>query len=167
MKIELRNIQHISKMSEETACFTATLYIDGAKAGRVSNRGHGGCNEYDDNTAEDRLNEYAKTLPPKEFKSYGTRTHQKIKLDMNADLIVGDLLDEWLLERDFVKAMKAKLLYTKTGEPVVYEIRVRPEQMTAAMNDHAWLRMQIPQADKILNIMPKVEALALYRAATQ
>ena len=41
MKITLKNVKHYESMSEETDCFEASLYVDGKKVGRVSNRGTG------------------------------------------------------------------------------------------------------------------------------
>jgi hypothetical protein len=46
MKIELKNIKVQERLSEETTCFSATIYVDGKKAGEVLNRGCGGCNDY-------------------------------------------------------------------------------------------------------------------------
>jgi hypothetical protein len=43
MKITLKNFKHLARLSEETLCFTATVCIDGDKAGFASNHGHGGC----------------------------------------------------------------------------------------------------------------------------
>jgi hypothetical protein len=47
-RVSLRGIRIFSALSEETECFSATLYIDDEKAGTVSNRGHGGCHDYTD-----------------------------------------------------------------------------------------------------------------------
>lgn len=46
MKIELKNVKINARLSEETTCFSATLYVNGEKAGEVTNRGHGGPNMY-------------------------------------------------------------------------------------------------------------------------
>ncbi len=46
MKIEFRNIEHYPRLSEETPCFAADLYVDGVLEAHVSNRGHGGSNDY-------------------------------------------------------------------------------------------------------------------------
>lgn len=43
MKITLKNFKHLARLSQETLCFTATVCIDGEKAGFASNHGHGGC----------------------------------------------------------------------------------------------------------------------------
>jgi hypothetical protein len=45
-KIELRAIQTSAFASEETHCYTATLYVDGLKWGSVSNEGHGGADHF-------------------------------------------------------------------------------------------------------------------------
>lgn len=46
MKLELKNLKVHRDMSEETVCFSATIYADGKKAGRVKNEGMGGSNFY-------------------------------------------------------------------------------------------------------------------------
>ena len=46
MKIEFRNIHVIERLSQETPCFTADLYVDGVLEAYVSNRGNGGGNDY-------------------------------------------------------------------------------------------------------------------------
>ena len=47
MKLTLKNVKIHNDMSEETLCFSATIYIDDKKAGHVSNRGTGGSHEFD------------------------------------------------------------------------------------------------------------------------
>lgn len=42
----LKNLKVCEWASEETTCFTATMYVDGKRVGEVSNDGHGGCNSY-------------------------------------------------------------------------------------------------------------------------
>ncbi|HAI39502.1 MAG TPA: hypothetical protein DCM40_16035 [Maribacter sp.] len=46
MKLELKNIKYFASGSQETPCYTATLYIDGKKAVYVDNNGHGGCDRH-------------------------------------------------------------------------------------------------------------------------
>lgn len=40
--IQLKNLKIIDSMSEETVCFTATVYKDGKRIGTAKNEGHGG-----------------------------------------------------------------------------------------------------------------------------
>jgi hypothetical protein len=68
MKIELRKISFNERMSEETNCFVADLYINGKKVGYCKNEGHGGCTDYRGNTKEDNVliaeaEKYFKSLP--------------------------------------------------------------------------------------------------------
>jgi hypothetical protein len=46
MNIELKNLKINTRLSEETNCFSATIYVDGKRVGEVVNRGQGGPNEY-------------------------------------------------------------------------------------------------------------------------
>lgn len=43
--ITLKNLKVNEQMSDETNCFSATIYFRGKRTGLVSNRGHGGENE--------------------------------------------------------------------------------------------------------------------------
>ena len=47
MELTLKGIKINKQLSEETDCFSATIYIDGKKAGLASNRGQGGPNDID------------------------------------------------------------------------------------------------------------------------
>ena len=46
MDIVLKNVKTHNDMSEETTCFSASIYLDGRRVGTVSNHGTGGCNDY-------------------------------------------------------------------------------------------------------------------------
>ncbi len=75
MKIELKKISFNERMSEETNCFVADLYINGKKVGYCKNDGHGGCTDYHGNTKEDNqviaeAEAYFKSLPMKKCEEY-------------------------------------------------------------------------------------------------
>ena len=63
MKIELKNVKTHADMSEETACFSASIYLEGKRIGLVRNQGCGGPNEYTwtDNTAGRKVEAWAET----------------------------------------------------------------------------------------------------------
>ena len=65
MLITLKNIKVHPDMSEETHCFSATIYVDGKKAGFVKNEGRGGCHFYDwlDGGLGQRVHDWAKGQP--------------------------------------------------------------------------------------------------------
>ncbi len=45
--VAVKNYRPVAALSHETEAFTATIYLDGVRAGRVSNEGTGGCNRYE------------------------------------------------------------------------------------------------------------------------
>jgi hypothetical protein len=75
MKIELKKISFNERMSEETNCFVADLYINGKKVGYVKNDGRGGCTDYYGDSKEANqvireAEEYFKTLPKVKCEEY-------------------------------------------------------------------------------------------------
>ena len=46
MKIEIKNLKHSPSLSEETEAYTATIWIDGKRAFRASNHGHGAADDF-------------------------------------------------------------------------------------------------------------------------
>ena len=46
MRIELKKLKVVAALSEETTCYTAEVWIDGAKAFLASNRGHGAADDF-------------------------------------------------------------------------------------------------------------------------
>lgn len=156
MEITLKNISHNERLSEETNCFSATIYIDGKKAGEASNHGHGGPTMIHPHDLEQRIDTYAKTLPPLEVE--GT------SLEMNAEMLIDDLLTAHLLRRDMLKAFRTRLLFTKAEKQGIYEVKVDAATMTKARQNPAMTAERL-KADKILNFLPENEAIALYSTA--
>lgn len=107
MKIEIKNLKINKRMSEETNCFSATLYLDGVKRGEVYNHGHGGCNIYSDRKAQDELEAYAKSLPERE--AFGTM------LPVSADWLVDDCVEDELMLKDLKSTLKNRVLVVKDG----------------------------------------------------
>ena len=67
-KITLKKISFYERMSEETNCFAADLYINGKKVGEAKNDGQGGCTNYYGNSIENnevirQAEMYFKSLP--------------------------------------------------------------------------------------------------------
>src|SRR5574343_1685729 len=60
MKLELKSIKHSEFASQETNCFSATLYVDGKRFAMVENDGHGGC---------DSIHNLDKTLTGEQFRA--------------------------------------------------------------------------------------------------
>ena len=105
MNIELKNIKIYKELSEETRCFTATLYIDGVNKGRVSNRGQGGENSYDDMTWNElkEVNIWCESnLPMFEYAG------RKMKTDL--ELHLENIMDEYENTKWFKRHTKNHIL---------------------------------------------------------
>jgi hypothetical protein len=141
MKIELKKIKHMPSMSEETECFTADLYIDGTHRGNVSNRGFGGPTDFSERAAEEELNAYGKTLPPltSELVPEG--------LEQDGELIVGELLGDYLAEQHERKLCKGKTVFRTKGTPKNAYNSVKGWDAETL----AWVRAKHPEAE-IINL---------------
>ncbi len=74
MKIELKNVKTVKRLSEETPCYVAVVYVDGKAAVDVSNRGHGGCDEQHARkgfSVADLDAYIAANMPPLDMSEYG------------------------------------------------------------------------------------------------
>lgn len=151
MKIEIRNVKHAKFASEETDCFEATVLIDGKVVGSVKNEGHGGNNFYYPREIEDTLDTHAKTLPQCQT-DYGP-------LDMSADLIIGDLFSDWLLEKDLKKTLKTKILFIRDEK--LLQIKKVQGDLSA---EHVDKYKAALKTETILNVLPFDEAFKIFVA---
>jgi len=99
MKIELKKISFNERMSDETNCFIADLYINGKRVGECNNDGRGGCTNYGGNTKEDNVliakaEKYCKALPHGE---YG---------EITLEDMINDFLETYLKAKDLQKFNK-------------------------------------------------------------
>lgn len=125
MQVTLKNLKLNTRLSEETYCFSASLYVDGKRRGDVTNRGHGGPTDFSDRNAQREVDEWGKTQPP--IESFG------MQLPLDAELIVGDLIDKEMLARDrkaVVKKLVRKL--KRPGCIVLVGITVEGQEVRAA-----------------------------------
>ncbi len=155
MNIELKNVQYAAFSSEETACYSASLYVDGKKIGVVSNDGHGGCDRFHgDQAAYAAADAWCRANLPKIV------FDGRDPLDANIETCCARLLDRWLIARDLKRDMKTKILMRDPGDGHVYSVKHRgkPEETIAGIGK------RYPGA-AILNRLPFDEALTIYREA--
>lgn len=105
MNIELRSVKLVHG-HDDSIPYVGKLYIDGKHIANCENDGWGGSDNIQPISKEarvilNRAEEYAKTLPAVE--SFG------MKLDMSLDLLIGDLLEDFLKKKDNDKLMKKTL----------------------------------------------------------
>lgn len=116
MKITLKNVKFAAFASEETTCFSATIYIDGKTTGTtVGNDGHGGCNHYHGGDAEKRLMAYAKTLPPVET-DMKNPDGTVFTYPQDADSLVDAVFNEHMKTQELKRICKGKTCFRIPGE---------------------------------------------------
>jgi hypothetical protein len=153
MKITLKSIKYAAFASEETNCYSGTLYVDGKKIGTVSNQGHGACDTFrGDWDAHKKADEWCKANLPK-WAAYGDTN---LTNETNLEMHCANLLDTFLVTTDVKRAFKTKVLFRKP-EGGIYEIKHRGQIAQTI----ASIIKQNPNAD-ILNNMTVEQAVAVY-----
>lgn len=114
MKIELKKISFNERMSEETNCFVADLYINGKLVGECKNDGHGGCTDIRGNSKESNqliadAMAYCKTLPKIKCGNH--------ELECDLELVIDELLVKHLTEKAKKKMQKLMQTAILIGKP--------------------------------------------------
>lgn len=168
MNIELKNVKHAKFASQETECFTATIYIDGVKAGEASNEGHGGSTSIYPRELEEKLNAYAKTLPVVETDMVDPHdATKKFTYEQSGDGVIDDLLNQYLTNKELTSSLKRdlkrKIVYTKQDAPGIWVTTAAKTEagLKHWLSDPAAVQAKL-KSKQILNLLPFDEALAVY-----
>ena len=112
MELTLKNVKVNKALSDETLCFSATIYADGKRAGTVHNHGQGGTNIYDwspwnlgAKVEAWALDEVILTTDPTNPEKVMFVTFEKL------DWKIGELLDEWETRQWFKTKCRSKTLF--------------------------------------------------------
>jgi hypothetical protein len=110
---ELKAIKVNERLSEETFCYSANIYVGKTKVAEVSNHGHGGCdNQYPINKEKwQELVDAVNELPDEEKEIYGTT----ITLEPTIEQLCWDQVADYLQVQDFKKSIRNKVAFY-TGE---------------------------------------------------
>lgn len=153
MQIEIRNLKHMPSLSEETNCYTADVYVDGAKTFSVSNRGHGGSTDFHPYGARfNEVNAWVKAnVAP--IMDYGDPL--EVDLELHVDLLV----EEAIALKEMRRLMKKKVLIADGAEVKTLSVKgMTVEQVLA----HPGLPKQV-KGGVVLNTLPEAEALKRFR----
>ena len=156
-RITLKNIKHAAFASQETYCYSATVYFDGKKVGEVENDGHGGC-DYEhitDKAQWSKMQDYIKTLPRI---PYGFAEGD---FAPTLEIICHDLVSQWLSAKDLKRLLSKRVVYKdKLGRTM--QTNCAPNKDVLAR----WIREVQDEAttNVVLNTMPFEKALELYAA---
>jgi hypothetical protein len=163
MKIELKNIKHSEFASHETNCYEATIYINGKREGVVSNDGQGGCDSVHPWQLAQEIDAYAKTLPPVVCEWIDPKTGEPFVLEQTHETIFGELLTDWLVDKDLKRSLKTKIIFMKEDGKIYASKTQKPAELK--------LTLSIPRlaerlsAKVVLNNLPYAEAKQIYRSS--
>lgn len=131
MKIELRKLTTNQKLSEETLCFSATLYIDGVKTADYANRGHGGGDEVHVFNKEKHAAfvAHCKSLPPIPSCVKGGDD-----LEMDEELFIAELIEKMQQSKRLKRVCKGKTLVRVDGDKQD-SWRIFAEEFTPAVRE--------------------------------
>jgi len=104
MNITIKNVKHSEFASQETHCFEATVYVDGKRAFKVSNSGHGGSDEYhglDKKTHWAATHGIITTINEELGKEIIKGEFGEVQ--NNLEVVVEELVNEWLIDRKIKK----------------------------------------------------------------
>ena len=112
MNIQLKKVK--SHMGQDSMSFTAEVWIDGELAGTALNGGSGGENTYYPWQLRVRLDEYARTLPRK---VWDAGTASEFSCDMDADLLLDDIMVQMETEKKLKRWCKTKVVFRTPAMP--------------------------------------------------
>lgn len=167
MKFELRKITHNERLSEETNCYSADLYVDGVLTAHVGNRGHGGCDEQRPAKGKshkdlEAIEAWIKANMPSETVRDMVIDGKPLVIEPSLEHVCGDLLTAHLIERDIKKALAKTVCFAVPGEGsgIRNYKGKHAEPMKAKLIEHT--RKQHPTA-VIFNELPIAEAVRLWK----
>ena len=158
--IELKNIKHFAAQSEETHCFTATLYVDGQKFALIGNHGHGGPDNID--LVKGKTWEDFKALEKRiaaTFPKWGSEFGGEDDHDCSLEILCGELINDFLEEKQFRRLLKKPTYINSEGH--IMQFKAPPKGVPMAKMIDA-IKAKRPEIS-LLNEMPEAEAFALLK----
>jgi hypothetical protein len=130
--LELRGIKYAAFASEETFCYSATLYLNGRKIAIVSNDGHGGADREhwtNGHGGEDRatVSAHFAAMPP-EITDSGLPDGTTFELQPSLETWCHARVADFLIVRDVRKACKRHVVgITSDGKEL--QFKIAPEHL--------------------------------------
>ncbi|MGD9811024.1 MAG: hypothetical protein AB7U35_06760 [Sphingobium sp.] len=127
MKIELRRVSYNAALSQETAAFTAEIWIDGALAFHARNQGTGGADFYHQvgQWTQAQVDSWLKAnRPPRSLAG-------DIVCDHDLEIEVSDLLARAVEGRRLKRLLRTNLVTIENDRILHYPLRKRPLSIVA------------------------------------
>ena len=167
--LEVKNLSHYARGSEETPCYNATVYINGKKAIEIKNEGRGGMDYQDvypemydifpDKNILKMANEWCvKTFGQESFKFMSGGKEETCTYDIDLEHYCHKVLYDWLDTKKLKQDLKKQWLFVEKGQLMGYKKRAND---TDTAFKH-FFEKNHPN-DKCLNFLPFDDALKLFK----
>lgn len=154
VNVALKNVVYSEKLSDDSNCFTASIYIDGKKVGDASDNGSGGEMRIEPRSVRDQLNEIGAKVGLRKV------DWSVDPVTIEAECIIGRLLYEWQLNKDFKKIRNGKKIrFVENGE--FFALKATPVNDAHRKTLINALLKKNPNA-KIFSELPEAEGYKLY-----
>ena len=165
-KLEVKNISHYARGSEETPCYNATVYVNGKKAVEVSNDGRGGCDRQ--HTYPKFMDEYPNINVVKELdeycvKTFGTKKYEWGEIDIDLEHWCQDKMYEYVDQKKLKRDMKTKFICINKNTNELFAYEKNTGISDSAFQDH--MDKNHPSST-CLNFLPFDQAWKLFDGAT-
>lgn len=162
MKVELKNIKVLASLSEETPCYTGTVYVDGKAAFAASNHGHGGPDDYRplpgyDGPVEHDVSLWLKNNTPP-HKAYGMEL--EVDLELFCHMAISDYERQQALRR-LLKKIVVLIEDGGNGEPALATYPAKYKPTPANLASVAESIAKKGEKAAVVNGNPELEARAL------
>ena len=140
-KIELKKIKVFEEMSEETNCYTGTVYINGKPAIDVRNDGHGGCDmQYpingNDRSIIEAANAYCRKNFPATVFLFGDKDKNNLKqkdiLYCDLEIWCGDQIERNAQKKFAKKMTTGKVSFVQGDDILSISTKAHPEAQVVA-----------------------------------
>ena len=172
MNLEMKSIKHFASGSEETYCYTATVYLDGKPFADVGNDGQGGCDRVPphDKTPFTKvqgawrekfqeIEEYFASLPKTDVGKYEWSPEG---FDQTFEYWCADQVSNFLSKKD-MKRLLNRCLVAQIKEDGEFKV----VQWNKPKGKPDWLLKDLIMQDykevTILNDLPEADALDIWR----
>lgn len=118
--LTIKNLTTNAALSEETACFSAVLYVDGVKTANVNNRGCGGAHEMRF-VSGSKWNE--RTLDEACKAAYGTYEAYGMTMDYNLELLISTEVEVQTEVKSLKRRFKSKIVTLEDGQMLEYSYK--------------------------------------------
>ena len=155
MTVELKNVKVVEALSYYSRAYSATLYFDGQRRGRVWNDGQGRPDRFDgDPEVYKMIDKWCEENLPKWYRRISGDT---VEIPTGLSDRCLELVNECLEIRRLKRIMRYHILYVNKGEGVVTGVKATDWEKALSL-----VRQACPDA-VVMNTLPFEEALELWR----